>query len=238
MLRPTLSPGLYYQMVGRGFRLHPNKTDCLVLDFGGNILRHGPVDALQIKPPPDGTGEAPAKECPGCRAVIHAAYAVCPECGYEFPEPERQKHDRHASEAAILTGQATVTEYPVQEIRYSVHTKRDAPPDAPRTLRVEYRIGWNIWRSEWVCFEHTGYARAKAEAWWRRRTDLPVPDTVDEAVEIAAGANLAEPVAITVRSVSGQKYDQIAGYRFAVGPAPDAAFAPQEGSLDDEPVPF
>ena len=52
LLRPTNSPGLYYQMVGRGFRLHPSKTDCLVLDFGGNILRHGPVDALQIKDAP------------------------------------------------------------------------------------------------------------------------------------------------------------------------------------------
>jgi DNA repair protein RadD len=238
MLRPTLSPGLYYQMVGRGFRLHQDKTDCLVLDFGGNILRHGPVDALQIKPPADGTGEAPAKECPGCRSVIHAAYAVCPECGFEFPQPEREKHDRHASDAAILSGQATVTEYPVQDVRYSAHTKRDAAPDAPRTMRVEYRIGWNIWRSEWVCIEHTGYARAKAEAWWRRRTDQPVPETVDEAVEIAAGANLAEPVALTVRSIAGQKYDQIAGYRFAAEPAPDTAFAPQEGSLADEPVPF
>jgi len=40
LLRPTLSPGLYYQQVGRGFRLHPAKQNCLVLDFGGNVLRH------------------------------------------------------------------------------------------------------------------------------------------------------------------------------------------------------
>ncbi|MGE3809855.1 MAG: DEAD/DEAH box helicase, partial [Gemmataceae bacterium] len=39
LLRPTLSPGLYYQMVGRGFRLHPDKENCLILDFGGNVLR-------------------------------------------------------------------------------------------------------------------------------------------------------------------------------------------------------
>jgi hypothetical protein len=48
LVRPTLSPGLYYQMVGRGFRLHPGKTDCKVLDFGGNVLRHGPVDRLRL----------------------------------------------------------------------------------------------------------------------------------------------------------------------------------------------
>lgn len=33
MARPTRSEGLYQQCVGRGTRLHPGKTDCLILDF-------------------------------------------------------------------------------------------------------------------------------------------------------------------------------------------------------------
>jgi superfamily II DNA or RNA helicase len=33
MARPTRSPGLYAQCVGRGTRLHPSKKDCLILDF-------------------------------------------------------------------------------------------------------------------------------------------------------------------------------------------------------------
>ncbi|MBI5535226.1 MAG: DEAD/DEAH box helicase [Deltaproteobacteria bacterium] len=33
MARPTRSPGLYAQCVGRGTRLHPGKRDCLILDF-------------------------------------------------------------------------------------------------------------------------------------------------------------------------------------------------------------
>jgi len=48
MLRPTMSPGLYYQMVGRSFRMCPGKRDALILDFGGNVLRHGPVDSIRI----------------------------------------------------------------------------------------------------------------------------------------------------------------------------------------------
>lgn len=32
--KPTQSKGLYTQMAGRGLRLFPNKTDCLILDFG------------------------------------------------------------------------------------------------------------------------------------------------------------------------------------------------------------
>ena len=245
MLRPTLSPGLYYQMVGRGFRTHPGKADCLVLDFGGNVLRHGPVDAIRITEPGSGNGEAPAKECPDCHAVIAAGYAVCPECGHEFPEPERRQHEAKASSAAILSPQAITNEYPVREVSYSVHTKRDAPPDAPKTMRVQYRIGWSIWRSEWVCFEHTGWPRAKAESWWRRRTDQPPPATAAEAVDIASAGHLAEPVAVTIKCVAGEKYDQIVGYRFADEPPPDAPFAPESAAepaedlnLDEEAVPF
>ncbi|HUT61006.1 MAG TPA: DEAD/DEAH box helicase family protein [Phycisphaerae bacterium] len=245
MLRPTLSPGLYYQMVGRGFRTHPGKTDCLVLDFGGNVLRHGPVDAVKITEPGAGDGEAPAKECPDCHALIAAGYAVCPECGHEFPDRQVRQHEAKASDAAILSSQVTTTEYPVREVRYSVHTKRDAPLEAPKTMRVEYRIGWNVWRSEWVCFEHSGWPRAKAESWWGRRTDYPPPATAAEAVDLANTGNMAEPVAITVRSVAGEKYDQIVGYRFADEPPSDAAFAPESTgepaedlNLDEEAVPF
>jgi DNA repair protein RadD len=218
LLRPTMSPGLYYQMVGRGFRLCESKTDCLVLDFGGNIMRHGPVDALRIKPQENGSGDAPAKECPECNAVIHAAYTKCPDCGYEFPPPERNKHEAKASEAGILSGQVTVTDYEVQEATYSIHHKRNGSPKvdnieaaftARPTMRVDYRIGFRRWQSEWVCFEHTGYARAKAEVWWRQRSSVSVPSTVEEAVDLANAGALCETTKITVRHVTGEKYDRI-----------------------------
>jgi len=218
MLRPTNSPGLYYQMVGRGFRLDPSKDDCLVLDFGGNILRHGPVDALEIGDRSSGNGEAPAKECPECQAVIHAAYGTCPECGHEFPPPERQQHDRQASTAGILSGEVTESEYEVTEVYYSVHVKRDAPEDHPRTMRVDYRCGFSDYRSEWVCPEHTGYARGKFEAWWRARSGEPLPDMAEQAVEICEAGGVAETKAITVRSVTGEKYDRITDYQ--LGPIP------------------
>jgi len=246
LLRPTNSPGLYYQMVGRGFRLHPSKDDCLVLDFGGNILRHGPVDALQIKDRAGGTGEAPAKECPECQAVIHAAYAVCPECGYEFPPPERQKHSDKAETAGILSGEVTETDYEVSEVYYSVHVKRDAPEDHPRSLRVDYRCGLNDYHSEWVCFEHDGYARQKAEAWWKARSHEPVPEMIEQAVDIAEAGGLAPTLAITVRSVAGEKYDRIVKHQ--LGPVPPRLDGSDEREtpvradphdwIDDDEIPF
>jgi len=246
LLRPTNSPGLYYQMVGRSFRLHPGKADALILDFGGNILRHGPVDALQVKERDNGSGEAPAKECPECQEVIHAAYAVCPECGYQFPPPVREQHDSRASTADIISGEVTEAEHQVQDVYFSVHLKRGAPQDHPRSMRVDYRVGFNDYCSEWICFEHTGYARTKAEAWWRAHSNEPVPDTAEHAVELAEGGALAETKAITVRSVAGEKYDRIIRYEFGDKPVyREPGWDEVEPSdetkhpwADDEEVPF
>ncbi|MBI2933559.1 MAG: DEAD/DEAH box helicase family protein [Planctomycetes bacterium] len=219
MVRPTLSPGLYYQMVGRGFRLHEGKENCLVLDFGGNVLRHGPVDAIRIQEPDRrGGGEAPAKECPQCQSVIAAGYSVCPDCGYEFPPPEGQKHDATASTEGILSGQATTAEYEVQEVYYAVHQKRGAPEDAPKTMRVDYKLGFNQYQSEWICFEHAGWARKKAEAWWRRRSNALVPETAAEAVTLADAGAIAVTKRITVRSVAGEDFDRIVGYELGAKP--------------------
>ncbi len=212
LVRPTLSPGLYYQMVGRGFRLHPGKTNCLVLDFGGNVLRHGPVDQLKLKERVAGNGPAPAKECPECHSIIAAGYARCPDCGYEFPPPERSKHDAKASDAGILSGQVTTTKYTVSDVSFSVHFKRGAGPDAPRSMRVDYRVGWHDYKSEWICLEHDGYARQKAVQWWKRRSHEPVPESAEEAVALALAERLAPTREITVRNVTGEDFERIVGY--------------------------
>ena len=219
LVRPTLSPGLYYQMVGRGFRLHLGKTDCLVLDFGGNVLRHGPVDQLRVVGNDvNANGDAPAKECPQCHAIIAAGYANCPECGHEFPDRNRRKHEATASSEGILSDQVTRTEHEISEVFYSVHVKRGAPPDAPRSMRVDYRIGFNEYVSEWICVEHTGYARQKAEQWWSRRSHEPVPDSADAAVELADAGALASTLAITVEHKSGEKFDRVVAYRLGDKP--------------------
>ena len=241
LVRPTMSPGLYYQMVGRGFRIDPGKTDCLVLDFGGNVMRHGPVDALRIEgATPSAAGEAPAKECPRCRELIAAGYATCPRCGYQFPPPERQKHDAVASTEGILSDQATRAEHEVTDLFYSVHLKRGAPTDAPRTMRVDYRIGFNEYVSEWVCFEHEGFARQKAEHWWRARSPDPIPETAQDAVDLAHAGALAPTLAITVERKPGDPFDRVVAYRLGYrpdGPEP-AEEQPAYVRSTDEGVPF
>jgi DNA repair protein RadD len=241
MLRPTMSPGLYYQMVGRGFRLHERKNDCLVLDFGGNILRHGPVDCLRVTDKMvKGNGDAPAKECPGCFEIIHAAYTRCPACGYQFPPPEKTKHETTASTEGILSDQASVNEYPVEEVLYNVHTKKSAKAESPRTMRVQYKIGFGSYISEWICFEHTGFARHKAEVWWKQRSSDSIPDDSEMAVFFATNGRLREPIKIIVKHIAGQKFDQITGYQFEDPEQPEWQFdktVPDYVQADDS-IPF
>ena len=229
LLRPTNSAGLLVQMIGRGTRLSPEtqKSNCLVLDYGGNILRHGPVDMIRVKEPGAGnspkdcrTNDAPAKKCPQCLALIHAAYSACPECGYVFPPPETSNISRTASSAGVLSGQVDYTDYEVQGTYYAVHEKRYADPDTPKTMRVDYQIGFNDFKSEWVCPEHTGYAHGKFEKWWSERAALgcPVPKTAQEAVSLANEGLLAEPESITVKTVAGEKFDRITGWRLKERP--------------------
>ena len=136
MLRPTKSTGLYVQMAGRGTRLAPGKENCLVLDFAGNVARHGPIDLVRPqRPRGDGEGDAPVKTCPECRSILPAAATECPDCGYAFP-PREIKIDRTASTLAILsTGKAQWVD--VTEIGYARHDKPGRPP----SLRVDYHCG-------------------------------------------------------------------------------------------------
>ena len=78
--------------------------------------------ALWKKSP--GEGEAPAKECPECHALIATGYSACPECGYEFPPLETSTHEAEASTAGVLAGEVTDEEYEVHDIFYHVHRKR------------------------------------------------------------------------------------------------------------------
>lgn len=229
MLRPTLSPGLFYQMVGRGFRMCDGKSDCIVLDYGGNVMRHGPVDAIKVKKPGEpGSGDAPAKECPACMALVAAGYAVCPECEFVFPKPESRTHSDRADEGGVLSGDKTRTVYPVTETCYYIHIKR-GDKSAPLTMRVEYKTGFSFWEKEWVCFDHDGYARTRAEKWWKMRSDLPVPRSVEEAVRLARLEALAEPSEITVEKTAGKKWTEIVDYK--LGPKPEV-----EMPDDYEPV--
>ena len=240
LLRPTNSPGLLVQMVGRGFRLSPEtgKTECLVLDYGRNIERHGPIDMIKVKEPGQGGGGPLAKECPECRTIVNLPVMLCPTCGYQWPrkEPERKAHEATAARAGILSGEVTTEKFPVKHTMYQVWEKRGAPPDAPKTVRVTYDIDYLTHYSEWLCPEHTGYARRKFEKWWREHAhpDCPMPRTAEEVCEHEFSGMLREVKEITVRFVSGQKYPEITGCELGEFPLVESGQNTQGEELSDE----
>jgi DNA repair protein RadD len=64
ILRPTESVSLYQQIVGRGLRLSPGKTDCLILDYAGN-----PHDLFtpEVGAPKGASDNEPVQVfCPAC----------------------------------------------------------------------------------------------------------------------------------------------------------------------------
>lgn len=215
LLRPTQSPGLYYQMCGRGFRIAEGKKNCLILDFGGNVQRHGPLDMIEPharrkREHGDGKSDAPpTKKCPECGTVVLRIFTVCPECGHAFPAI----HDAYAATDGLLSGEVSEEEYEVSDVWFSVHEKKDAPPGAPRTVQVEYFADMTTSFREWVCPEHSGYARTKFEKWWRELAgaDSPLPADAEEAAERARDEIGPAVVGVRIRRVSGEKYPRVVG---------------------------
>jgi len=108
MLRPTMSPGLYLQMAGRGMRLKSHTDHCLVLDFAGVVQKHGPITAV-VPPPKPGKfprgGEVPMKFCEKCHELNHIAARECTCCGASFPFAEPKKMELHNLDIMGIDGQ-------------------------------------------------------------------------------------------------------------------------------------
>lgn len=250
-LRPTLSTGLYVQMLGRGVRpvwpagFDPNahtqeerlsaiagssKANCLVLDFAGNVRRHGPVDAVIVRDKKEKGAAVDVDDldlfkvkvdsvrsiaCVECQTYSPIGTKICADCGHVFPEPERKiKHERRPDEdVAVLARDlkpVQTIEYPVVRWIASVHQKLGA---ANTTMRVAYYAGL-MEVPEWVAFEHAGFARQKAEKWWHEHGgSFPAPRTTEEAIRRFEAGEVKMPRAIFTRKEDG--WDRIVGRRFA-----------------------
>jgi DNA repair protein RadD len=210
LLRPTLSAGLFSQMVGRGLRLHPGKSDCLVLDFAGCIDEHGPIDLL-------GGQRVVEAVCQQCREVFSRALRACPHCGWEIPkreverieavEKEKRMHGTKASRRSILSNEPETLK--VDTIYVSRHKK----PGNPDSVRLQFRCGLRMFR-HWVCLDHSGTSGALAQAWWRRFHSAPrgTKFTVNEVLsDLFVSQHLIEQIhTITVRK--NGKYFEVTDY--------------------------
>lgn len=97
LARPTKSEMLFVQMIGRGLRTAPGKSECVILDHADNHARMGFVTDIhhdrlltgkeKAHKTKEDKGEATPKPCSSCGTLKPPRTPSCPSCGFK---PERQ----------------------------------------------------------------------------------------------------------------------------------------------------
>ena len=190
MLRPTKSPVLHVQSLGRGSRVQEDKNNCLVLDFAGNTARLGPINDVLVKTKKktNGEGEAVTKTCPECNSILPPAVRICPDCGFKFTFEHNLSATAIVSEV-IESGRNKWLS--VFDVKYEKHSNYGSPSSVKVTYSAE---GYSV--SEWICVEHKGFAKHKADHWVKYRGGLPCT-TANDLLEQAQ--KLDKPKRILVK---------------------------------------
>lgn len=233
MVRATASAGLYVQMAGRGTRTADGKDDCLLLDFGGNVERHGFIDAVRIRDKGQGKpGDAPVKECPDCQAMVPAGLRYC-ECGHKFPDPELN-HGTSAYSGAVLSTQVVAEWVDVDDVVYQRH-KKNGKPDS---VKVSYFCGIKT-INEWLCPDHGGYAASRYQA---RMPALGATAMTTEHALAESMVSWTIPTRIKVKPrADDPRFDEIVQLDYSEGrkpkpPGQDMSWD-EESSFEEE-IPF
>lgn len=216
MLRPTMSPGLWVQMLGRGTRPYPGKQNCLVLDFAGNTRRLGPInDPVIPRMKGQGTpGDAPVKVCGACGTYNHATAKVCIVCGADFTFAE--KLNRHSSGMELLRSDLPQIErFPVSHVVMKPHTSKAGN----NVIQIAYFCGLRTF-FEYQNVEAKGnFMRHKSRDWFRQRYhyntreltwDNDVPATNAEILKLAHELRKPQFIQVWVN----KERPEIVGYEF------------------------
>jgi len=204
LCRPTKSPLVYVQAIGRIMRTHPGKTDALLCDFVGAVDEHGPVDEVCGHPPRVAGGEAPTRVCENCFCICLAGLRKCPQCGEEFPPPvpgERVFDPRTGQ--IVISGVVKNPDgsrtYPVDRVEYRRETTNAGDPAlvaeyfAPNRITPVATEYYNIWHNKASVAQRDGEK-------WLRRLAIPggIPTNVVEALVRAQFGALKVPSSVTI----------------------------------------
>lgn len=153
--RKTKSIPLYMQMVGRGLRPSPGKTDLIVIDHGRNVLDLDPVESarpwtLEGKVKKD-DGVAPIKECPACGSLVAASARFC-ECGHEFEQQAKQEAESEFVE--LPRAEKAKWENRPADLRKPVHKMNKTELQAYAKY-MGYKPGW-VWHRFKLNKQHPG----------------------------------------------------------------------------------
>lgn len=119
LARPTMSLTLHLQMCGRGLRPAPGKQRALLVDHGGNFLRHGlPDDERDYSLTATPKRVAEMHRCPLCCAVFGqlSDEGACPKCDQIIAPPREEREAAARREKERVEGEAIEAER-IRELR-------------------------------------------------------------------------------------------------------------------------
>jgi DNA repair protein RadD len=133
LLRATESVGLMQQIIGRGLRISEGKTDCIIMDYAGNIDRHCP----------DGDLFDPEVRAKGSIKDGEPVEVICPDCNSVNlvslrPNPDGFGMDKNGY-FVDLRGQRIMTNDGPMPAHFGRRCMAELPAPGGRLLRCEYR---------------------------------------------------------------------------------------------------
>lgn len=202
MLRATVSPGLWVQMLGRGTRpvyadgynlettegriaaiAASTKQNCLVMDFAGNTRRLGPInDPVKPRKKGKGTGDAPVRICEACGTYNHASARSCCCCGIEFEF--RVKFISSAYTDEVVRTDAPIVEY--FNVDRTIYNSYNSFKNlsSPPMIKIEYFCGLRRF-IQFICPEHNkAYTKKIYYDWWRQSHISEPPNTTAEVLAL------------------------------------------------------
>lgn len=146
LMRPTRSPTLMTQTIGRGLRLYEGKKDCAILDYGQVIANCGPVNDPYIKEDKPSAAKKEAfkpsiRVCPNCLSYVPVDEPVCPDCGHEDKKviDRLRELTRKAAMDAVLAESEPV-EWECSDVMVGQYKSRNGNDCIRLTFNLRHRV--------------------------------------------------------------------------------------------------
>lgn len=155
LLVSTKSVNKYIQIMGRALRISPEKKDCLVLDYGENVLRLGFITDVKIPTKGEKAEKKDVKECPKCHLYVTRGTKECPDCGYKFVgQPRKLNHKHVAYDGEVVEFKPHWVK--VDKVSYGIHHKEGKPD----TFRVSYKCADKMVYNKYLSIAHDAHPYA------------------------------------------------------------------------------
>jgi len=218
--RPTLSPVLYLQALGRALRTDTNKNHAFVLDLTDNTARFGTdLDAIKIEVPKSKSNDEKSNQvleryCPQCDNPHHPACRQCPHCGYTYPLAEWEEANKVPDLADVEFEEKDYKFWAdVVDTHFEIHESKKSQKFLGKIVFTYNDVLYNKNISIFICLPdfYSGYALNQSLKIWKKISYLDMlPPTCDEFVNYEHALRPIKRIKID----TSEKFWKIVDYEF------------------------